>query len=640
MKLSSTVLILVAAVAGAYAVSTYQPKGEQEQLAANHWGNPNSSKSYILQGANPSHLNAVVANAGGNVSREFPIINAVSAMLTPKQADSIRDIGGIRIQDDRTVMTMANLSNINSLKNNKKSFQINNYIAEQTGANKLHEMGITGKGVTVAVVDSGSNMGGSIGRYIFRDTEGYQRVSVKYDAIRGRKTYYYNDDNNGHGTHITGIIASSLADADGKYNGIAPDVNMLSVRAFDADGKSSYSKVLDSLNWIYQNRYRYKIRVVNMSLGADVDSYYWNDPINQAVMRLWDAGIVVVTSAGNNGEVAGITVPGNNPYALTVGAVTDNYTPYDFSDDRITTFSSQGPTVEGFVKPEVVTYGARISSKMDERYFRNVLNLSGRGTNYTEISGTSQSSAIVAGVAALIISNDPYISANDVKCRIISSAQAATNGNKLSYSPFRQGAGLVNAYAATMSTASGCANTNLNIDEDLAGITHYAGPGRIDRKGNPYIDLGNGQILTEGTHWSGGVMNLEGTHWSGGVMNLEGTHWSGGVINLEGTHWSGGVINLEGTHWSGGVINLEGTHWSGGVMGLQGTHWSDGVMGLQGTDWSESIMQVQGTHWSGGVMNLEGTHWSGGVMNLETADLNPEPIDPNIIVPIDEDGWQ
>lgn len=628
MKLSSTLLILVAAVAGAYAVSSYQPKVEQDLQAANHWGNPSESKSYILQGANSNHLNAVVANAGGNVSREFPIINAVSAMLTPQQVNSIRGIGGIRIQDDRTVMTM-DKDKINKIPPGLlKKFQINNHIAEQTGANLAHDLGITGKGVTVAVIDSGSNMGGNIGRYIFRDTRGYQRVSVKYDAIRARKTYYYNDDNNGHGTHITGIISSSLTDGEGNYNGIAPDVNMLSVRAFDANGESSYSKVLDSLNWIYQNRYRYKIRVVNMSLGADANSYYWDDPINQAVMRLWDAGIVVVTSAGNNGKVAGITVPGNNPYALTVGAVTDSYTPYDMSDDRVTTFSSQGPTVEGFVKPEVVTYGARIASKMDERYFTKVLKLNEEGENYSEISGTSQSSAIVAGVAALIISNDPYISANDVKCRILSTAKAATNGDTLSYSPFQQGAGLVNAYAAVMSTASGCANVNLSIDNDLAGIAHYVGPGRVNKQGEAYIDLGNGQILTEGTHWSGGVMNLEGTHWSGGVMGLQGTHWSGGVMNLEGTHWSGGVMNLEGTHWSGGV------------MGLQGTHWSDGVMGLQGTDWSDSIMQVQGTHWSGGVMNLQGTHWSDGVMNLESAELNPEPIDPTVVVPIENDGWQ
>lgn len=145
-----------------------------------------------------------------------------------------------------------------------------------------------------------------------------------------------------------------------------------------------------------------------MSLGAKVQSYYWNDPINKAVMRLWNAGIFVVSSAGNNGKDMGITVPGNNPYILTVGAATDNGTPFDMTDDRLATFSCKGPTVEGFVKPEV----------------------------------------IVSGVAALVISNDPYASPDEVKCRIMQTAVRAHTAVMFTYSPFEQGAGLVNAYEA------------------------------------------------------------------------------------------------------------------------------------------------------------------------------------------------
>lgn len=590
------------------------------------------AKSYILQGANSNHLNAVVGNVGGNVSREFPIINAVSAVLTPSQVDTIRALGGIRIQDDRTVRTMG-VGNAKS-QVQEKQYVIDNLIAKQTGANLLHNAGITGKGVTVAVIDSGTNLGGTIGSHLFRDTAGSQRVAVKYDAIRGRKSYYYNDDANGHGTHVSGIISSSLQDDNGNYNGIAPDVYLLSVRAFNSNGNSSYSKVLDALNWIYENRYTYKIRVVNMSLGADVDSYYWNDPINLAVMRLWDAGIVVVTSAGNNGKDAGITVPGNNPYVITVGAVTDSATPYDVEDDRLATFSSKGPTIEGFIKPEVVTYGTNIASKMDERYFKKALNLSETGENYSEISGTSQASAIVAGVAALIISNNPYISPDDVKCKIISSAKAASDGSTLSYSPFQQGAGLVSAYDAVNNTQTGCANTNLNIGEDLAGVAHFNGPARVDDNGIPYIELGDGSILSEGINW---ISETNGN----GNSNKKKAHWSGNQIGLEGAHWVSYELNSVTTDLNSDTIELLGSHWSNTLVGLQGAHWADKSLDLLGSHWSMNILELQGAHWGDGYLLLQGAHWglSDGV-GLQSHELNPEPIDPTIAIDLEEAGWQ
>jgi len=614
MKLLRTCLVVAVATAiGALTINTFNnDDAEFELQAANHWGSRDTTKSYILQGANSDRLNTVVAKVGGNVSREFPIINAVAAMLTPQQAQEIRELGGVRIQDDRTVMTMSN----GIASGEPKKWAINNYISQQVGANHLHDEGITGQGVTVAVVDSGTNMGGNIGQYLFRNSKGQQRVAVKYDAFRGRPTYFFNDDQNGHGSHVTGIIASSLKDAEGNYNGIAPDVYVLSVKAFDADGASSYSKVLDSLNWIFENRYRYKIRVVNLSLGADVQSNYWNDPINQAVMRLWDAGVVIVSSAGNNGQDQGITVPGNNPYIITVGAVSDNQTPTDLSDDRVTSFSSKGPTSEGFIKPEVVAYGGQIAQKIDERFFKKALKENIFGTHYSEISGTSQAAAMVTGIAALIIGNDPYITPDDVKCRIMSTARTANDGDKMTYSPFSQGAGLVNAYAAVKSSATGCANNGLSVEDDLLGITHFAGPARKNKDGEFYLQLQDGTVMLEGNHWGNEVMGLQGNHWGNEVMGLQGNHWGNEIMSLEGNHWGNEV------------------------MGLQGNHWANEVMGLQGNHWGNEVMDLQGNHWGNEIMGLQGNHWGNEVMGIEAIDLNPTPIDPNVVVPIDESGWQ
>ena len=150
------------------------------------------------------------------------------------------------------------------------------------------------------------------------------------------------------------------------FNGIAPDAGLVGVKAFDDDGRGSYANVIRGLDWIYQNRDVYDIRVVNLSFSAEPRSYYWDDPLNQAVMALWEAGIVVVASAGNRGpDAMTIGVPGNVPYVITVGAMSDNCTPGDGSDDFLASFSSAGPTVEGFVKPEVVAPGGHMLGVVD-----------------------------------------------------------------------------------------------------------------------------------------------------------------------------------------------------------------------------------------------------------------------------------
>lgn len=605
---SSIFVVFVSAIAiiAVYSNSNFvESNAKSEQRVENK-----VSKSYILQGATAEHLNQLVNRVGGNVSREFPIINAVSAMLTLSQVEKIREVDGVRIQDDRTVITSSLLSNFNL------SNEINNHIAQQTGADRLHEMNITGEGVTVAVVDSGTNLWGSSGKYLFTNTSKRQRVTIKYDAIKGRTTRYYNDDRNGHGSHVSGIITSSLLDYEsGKYNGIAPDVHLLSVKAFDSNGESSYSKVLDALNWVFENRYRYKIRVVNLSLGAEVQSNYWNDPINQAVMRLWDAGVVVVSSAGNNGQDMGITVPGNTPYIITVGAATDSATPDDMTDDRVTSFSSKGPTYEGFVKPEILAYGAQIASKMDQRYLYKVLKLSALGKDYSEVSGTSQAAAVVTGVVALMISNDQTITPDDVKCRLMQTAIPANNGELATYSPFEQGAGLVNAYRAVMSTETNCANNGLNIKEDLIGINHFMGPSKIDSNGKYYIELADGTLFTEGMHWGDSGMNTNGMFW-------------GSDIAVQGMFWSNRDLTVQGMYWGGDQIGLKGMHWGGSEMGLQGMHWGDASLALKGMHWGDNHVEVNGLHWG----DLP--------TGLESKDLEVEAIDPNIEIAIVEDGWE
>ena len=147
---------------------------------------------------------------------------------------------------------------------------------------------------------------------------------------------------------MTSIAAGGAINLGGGYLGIAPQANLVIVRAFDGTGAGRYVDVIAGLNWIVANQKKYNIRVLNLSFGAPPQSYYWDDPLNQAVMAAWRAGIVVVTAAGNEGpDAMTIDVPGNVPYVITVGALTDNYTPYNGNDDRLASFSSTGPDLRG-----------------------------------------------------------------------------------------------------------------------------------------------------------------------------------------------------------------------------------------------------------------------------------------------------
>jgi subtilisin family serine protease len=208
------------------------------------------------------------------------------------------------------------------------------------GADKLQQAGVTGRGVTIAVLDSG----------LWQDPNQNfgPRLLASIDVLNGGSGRVQGDSY-GHGTHVTSIAAGGAQNLSLGYLGIAPQANLVVVRAFDAQGAGRYSDVISGLNWILANQKRYHIRVLNLSFGAQPQSYYWDDPLNQAVMAVWRAGIVVVAAAGNEGpDPMTIDIPGNVPYVITVGALTDNYTPYDGTDDRLASFSSTGPTFKAY----------------------------------------------------------------------------------------------------------------------------------------------------------------------------------------------------------------------------------------------------------------------------------------------------
>src|SRR6185436_14867585 len=435
-------------------------------------------QDYIVQAASVDLARQAVEKAGGVVTGDLSIIRAVGASLDAQELAKLNanPVDGLRVYEDAAVTASA-------------TALPETYYPQEVAATTLHKGGLTGRGVTVAVLDSGLwRQQGPLQKTSYGKD---QRVLAQYDAIQGRTNPTNYDDGFGHGTHISSIIGNAAVASTGRFQGVAPGVNLVSVQALDSNGAGRYFDVIRGIQWIVSNKSRYDIRVLNMSLSAPVRSHYWDDPLNQAVMTAWASGIVVVVSAGNEGpSPMSIGVPGNNPYVITVGAVTDSYRPMEPDQYRLASFSSAGPTYEGFVKPEVVAMGGHVRAyaPYDGTLARNYPQWVDSRFNDFTMSGTSQAAAVTSGVVALMLDVNPNLTPDQVKCRLMDSARPAVKPDgTLAYSVFQQGAGLVNAQDAAYSTANGCANVGLNVLLDLSNIKHFGGRANQDADGNYYI---------------------------------------------------------------------------------------------------------------------------------------------------------
>ena len=273
------------------------------------------NKSVIIQASSAAQAAALVRDAGGTVTRELGVIHSVAAELTAEQEIELTRNAGVQRVWDNGSVELSGKPNKGPTSNSPKQV-VDTYYPTHLGADQLHSEGINGSGVTVAVLDSG----------IFADnglTKKYgdeMRLLAVYDALTGSLSQKKGApkliaDEFGHGSHVTSIAVSSRLDETGTYNGMAPNADLVVINAFDELGSSSYAVVIGAIDWVVANKNAYGIRVLNCSFSAQPQSYYWDDPLNQAVMAAWRAGIVVVASAGNRGpDAMTIGVPGNVPY--------------------------------------------------------------------------------------------------------------------------------------------------------------------------------------------------------------------------------------------------------------------------------------------------------------------------------------
>lgn len=307
----------------------------------------------------------------------------------------------------------------------------------------------TGEDVGVAVIDTG--IAGDL--LDFRDSDNPAASRVIATAVTNPCASDAND-HFGHGTHVAGLIAgNSLHHPDnrrGRYMGVAPDADLISVKTSDDDGNTTVLDVIYGIQFAVDHRHEFGIRVVNLSLSSTVAESYLTDPLNAAVESAWFSGLVVVAAAGNEGtqENAVSYAPGNDPFVITAGATDDRGT-WRNSDDVLAPWSSRGLTQDGVQKPEVLAPGMRLVAALAPRSdFTQLCPKCVVDGRYFRVSGTSMSAAVVSGVAALMLEEHPDWTPDQVK-----GAMVATLENV-------PGAGATVDAAAALD-GSGLANTGL-----------------------------------------------------------------------------------------------------------------------------------------------------------------------------------
>ena len=274
-----------------------------------------------------------------------------------------------------------------------------NRVKELIHCQDAFTMGVTGKGVGVAVLDTG----------VFLHRDFGDRVTAFADMV-GRRPAPYDDC--GHGTHICGIIGGSGAVSDGRYQGMAPGCSLIPVKVLDRKGNGYASDVLKGIEWILERKDRLGIRIVNISVGSyGKKGMSESSALVRGVNRAWDAGLVVVVAAGNNGpKRMSITTPGISRKVITVGCSDDDQEVI-VGGNRMVDYSGRGPTAACICKPDVIAPGC------------SVVSCASRPDRYTIKSGTSMSTPIVSGAIALLLEKYPEMTNRDVKLKLMESSR-------------------------------------------------------------------------------------------------------------------------------------------------------------------------------------------------------------------------
>jgi serine protease AprX len=482
------------------------------------------------------------------------VVNVIVQFVMPPSNEDdqiIHQLGGVPQEVDlsliraqlyslpaKAIAAVANNPNVAYISPDRAVNPTLDYANATIGAQTAFSYGWKGAGIGVAIIDSGIVAGkdlqtGSVSRIVYSQSF-VPKVTSTVDQY-------------GHGTHVAGIVAGNGAASTGipyfkTFRGVAPSANLINLRVLDANGAGTDSTVIAAINAAVQLKSKYNIRVINLSLGRSVWESYSLDPLCQAVEKAWNAGIVVVVAAGNQGRnqtlgtdgYATITAPGNDPLVITVGAMKTMGT-LTRADDMVASYSSKGPTlIDHVVKPDIVAPGNRIISLETTKttilansgvnlipysYYQNPAN-KGNSADYYRLSGTSMAAPMVSGAAALMLQKDASLTPETIKARLMKTAVKSFPVSSTAIDPvsgirynsqydiFTVGTGYLDVWGA------------LNSGDSVPAGGTAASPVAVFNSSTNTVTVVNANTTMWGTHAVWGTTDVWGTAavWGGSVF--------------------------------------------------------------------------------------------------------------------------
>ena len=291
------------------------------------------------------------------------------------------------------ILSLSDCVDVKYISSVSKACVYMNNVVSQVDAKTLYLSNNQGKGVCVAIIDTGCKNHLDL-------VLGKNRIKKFVDFVNHKQTPY---DDNGHGTFVAGVVGGNGLLSNGAYHGIAPKCDYVILKALNSEGETQVFNILDAMQWVVDHKTEFGIKVVCMSFGSEpLDKF---DPLAVGAEVLWDEGIVVVCASGNDGKSClGVKSPAISPKVLSVGACEQKDGQLKVAD-----FSSWGEK-DGVLRPDVVAPGVGIVS-------------TGVDQNYTKMSGTSVSAPVVAGAVCLLLEHN-NLTPNIVKSKIIKTTKA------------------------------------------------------------------------------------------------------------------------------------------------------------------------------------------------------------------------
>jgi serine protease AprX len=522
---------------------------------------PAPATRVIVQAATGSLTTVETAaeHLGGHVVSTQSSLDTMVVDLPANMLDEMRAVPGVRAATRDLRVHLSSVPGVTG-----STGDISN-VAAQTGATDYWSNGYFGQGVDVALLDSGVLPVEGLttpNKLVIGPDLSYE---AKYRSLRGLDTF-------GHGTHMAGIIAgldddqspTDYPDASDHFVGMAPASRIVSLKLADAHGQTNVSQVVAGIAWVIDHAHDpgMNIRVLNLSFGTDPAKDNQLDPLAHAAEVAWNSGIVVVVSAGNGTTTdGGLASPALAHDVLAVGSL-DTHGTDDTSDDTVASFSKRGNSGMGKRGPDIVAPGVSLVGLRAPGSYIDQTQTKGRvGDRFFKGSGTSQSAAVVSGAVALMLSERPRMTPDQVRDVLRRSARSLG----ASVSDDAQGKGALDL-AAAQDMTSRVRPGGGPLDGQRGWGRGWQQGGRYDRADDVDGDWAGNPALGaswSGTKWTGATW--AGATWAGATWASDG--WNGAT--WAGATWAGAT--WAGATWAGAT--WAGATWAGATWA--GATWAD-----------------------------------------------------------------